>query len=232
MNYPKKGQEFNPLAPLGLQDTQIMNTTCSPKDKFLISITIGRQDEKFFQTLFRQIKIRIYFIICYVYSNNFISVILFSMFLFCACNLFVDLFTIPVAYAADSPDPNDWNELVDSFFNSQPSPSNEVEQPAQPALPPSNTKIQVNVGAGASSSNSRYVSDWLRHPPTKKLDINKNALHLYELSTYYIGDKQRTKDFLFPNCNDRINAIFDYLYDLGAELDSVKQKKKSDRKKH
>lgn len=194
---------------------------------------------KFFKTLFRKIKIRIYLIICYVYSKNFISVILFSMFIFCACNLFVDLFTIPVAYAADSPD---WNELVDSFLNSQPpSPSNEVEQPAQPALPPSNSQIQVNVGAEAgasssnsqaSSSNSQYVIDWLRHPSTKKLDINKNALHLYELCTYYLGGKQRTKNCLFPNCNDRINAMFDYLYDLGAELDSVKQKKKCDRKKH
>lgn len=46
MNYLKKGKELNPLAPLGLQDTQFMNTTCTPKDKFLISITIGRQDDK------------------------------------------------------------------------------------------------------------------------------------------------------------------------------------------
>jgi hypothetical protein len=187
---------------------------------------------KFFKTLFIKITIRIYLIISYIYSKNLISVILLSMFLFCACNLFVDLFTIPVAYAAD---PNDWKELVDSFLNSQPpSPSTEVEQPAQPALPPSNSPIQVSVGAeaGASSSNSQYVNDWLRQPSTKMLDINKNALHIYELCTYYIGGKQRTKDFLFPNSNDRINAVFDYLYDLGAELDSVKQKKKRDRKKH
>jgi len=39
MNYsPKKGKEINPLAPLGLQDVNIMLSTSSPKEKFLISL--------------------------------------------------------------------------------------------------------------------------------------------------------------------------------------------------